>query len=237
MNSLSYASGIDRLGLPESDVENILNLSDRVTYKKGSCIKNSDIGDGILIIDNGIGLTLFNFTSKIKCCSGLILPGAILVDLWFKNLDKEIKVLEDISAYKLSSKQLLSSILKNQLNLLTSRKVLTELSSHRDMALLRTALSKKQHIITFITLIFLALKPMKKDFVNIGISDACLLTGVTRQYYMKIVSELCSEGILEKKYNGLKVLNLNKLSNMCDVELIKHFSIYSRSYDVEKLKF
>lgn len=234
---LAYQTGLERLCFSEEESNLIVNNSSKLIFKKGDVINSNDFCGGFLIINEGFGLDFIHFTKRVVCGSGIILPGIILsggILSGNKNKNKcspqKVKVLEKITAYFITAEAANGLDISKKLSLKISQSTLIRIASHRDVALLRTGISKKEHIITFITLIFLAIKPFGKNSIDIGISDACLLTGVSRQYYTKIILELRSLGIVEKTYGKLKVLDIEQLLELCDYELINYFSGYSRSY-------
>ncbi len=92
--------------------------------------------------------------------------------------------------------------------------------------LLRTLLSKRDHIIFTLATIFSAKLKRQEDDMKITIEDLCSITGVTRQYYSKVLSELRAEGIISNHYGRIKLFDYPALLELLEPNICTHYELY-----------
>lgn len=218
--------GLRILEFSDSEINEILNNSEETIFKRGTYITEFDIVDKIFIVGEGVGLNIIKFCDGVESCTGLIIPGLVILNNVGKNCAVKIKVLETIKTHSLTIKDVQNLTFKDKFNCNVFNRFLSELRGTRDLALLRTGVSRREHILLFLALIFISIAKTGRRKLKLNISDACLLTGVSRQYYTSIINELEEENIVSRKGGYIEIISLSKLYSLFNSNLINHFKAY-----------
>ncbi|MBY5993274.1 Crp/Fnr family transcriptional regulator [Ferrimonas balearica] len=95
-----------------------------------------------------------------------------------------------------------------------------------DHLLLRSILSKKEHIVMTLAMIFSAKLRRNEYGIRITIEDLCTVTGATRQYYSKVIAELCQKKILENHYGSLQLCDYAGLKAELGEDARRHYDLF-----------
>ncbi len=94
-----------------------------------------------------------------------------------------------------------------------------------DHLLLRSILSKKEHLIFTLSMIFSARLRRDERMIPITLDELCTMTGTTRQYGSKVVAGLCRQGILNNPYGALELLDYAGLKGQMGSEARRHYDL------------
>ncbi|ADN77814.1 putative transcriptional regulator, Crp/Fnr family [Ferrimonas balearica DSM 9799] len=95
-----------------------------------------------------------------------------------------------------------------------------------DHLLLRTILSKKEHLMITLAMIFSAKLRRNENAIKITIEELCTVTGSTRQYCSKVITELCQNGILINHYGSLELLDYSALKAQLGSDARRHYELF-----------
>ncbi|WP_153916701.1 Crp/Fnr family transcriptional regulator [Shewanella sp. TC10] len=190
----------------------ILSSSKRVFLKKGKSISQDNYGPGVFVISRGNVLYSKKLSSKEKLSTTILAPGSLIREIETIKSNGNIQALNDLDLFFIDETTLQSN--KDKWLTFMNFVKFTEVNvTHKvfDMMMLRSQLSKREHIILMLSLYFKALRPINIDTLDISIEDAASLSGTTRQYYSKAVNELISLKIIEHSYSTIKLISYEKL--------------------------
>ncbi|SHI03435.1 Crp/Fnr family transcriptional regulator [Ferrimonas marina] len=94
-----------------------------------------------------------------------------------------------------------------------------------DHLLLRSLLSKRDHILLTLTMIFSSQLRRGENTIKLTIEDLASTSGATRQYYGKVITELCEAQILRNRYGCLELLDYARLKQQLGEEGLKHYQL------------
>ncbi|WP_345315276.1 hypothetical protein [Ferrimonas gelatinilytica] len=94
-----------------------------------------------------------------------------------------------------------------------------------DHLLLRSILSKKEHLIFTLCMIFSARLRRDERVIPITLDELCTMTGTTRQYCTKVVAELCERQILINHYGSLELVDYGALKGQMGSEARRHYDL------------
>ncbi|SHI03493.1 helix-turn-helix domain-containing protein [Ferrimonas marina] len=94
-----------------------------------------------------------------------------------------------------------------------------------DRMLLRSVLSKREHIIMVLVMVFSSKLKRGEQLIRVTLEDLCTVSGATRQYYSRVISALCRQGILVNHYGALELLDYNRLKAELGETARKHYEL------------
>lgn len=100
---------------------------------------------------------------------------------------------------------------------------LYELSIISELGYLRSMLNKRDYAILTMLLMFAADAKQQNPSYQVSQQVMCNHTGMTRQYYGKLLSELESKNIIQCHYKHINLLNYEALRSELTVDILDHF--------------
>ncbi len=95
-----------------------------------------------------------------------------------------------------------------------------------DHLLLRSILSKKEHLLMTLAMIFSAKLRRNESAIKITIEELCTVTGSTRQYCSKVIAELCEQGIVINHYGSLELCDYTALKARLGNDARRHYDLF-----------
>ncbi|MBY5922647.1 Crp/Fnr family transcriptional regulator [Ferrimonas balearica] len=95
-----------------------------------------------------------------------------------------------------------------------------------DHLILRSILSKKEHLLMTLAMIFSAKLRRNECAIKITIEELCSVTGSTRQYCSKVIAELCEQGIVINHYGGLELCDYAALKTQLGTDARRHYDLF-----------
>ncbi|MBY6187404.1 Crp/Fnr family transcriptional regulator [Marinobacter hydrocarbonoclasticus] len=95
-----------------------------------------------------------------------------------------------------------------------------------DHLILRSILSKKEHLLMTLAMIFSAKLRRNECAIKITIEELCSVTGSTRQYCSKVITELCEQGIVINHYGALELCDYAALKARLGADARRHYDLF-----------
>ncbi|MDP5146267.1 helix-turn-helix domain-containing protein [Shewanella sp. ULN5] len=100
------------------------------------------------------------------------------------------------------------------------------LSATREFWVVANKVGKHDTLLIYLTVTFSVLSHKGKNTLPISMADLSSVTGCSRQHWSKLLGELRDQQIIETSYGSITCLDIKKLTNMCDPDLLVIFARY-----------
>ncbi|QIZ78038.1 Crp/Fnr family transcriptional regulator [Ferrimonas lipolytica] len=226
---LSLSQQLLSAGIEPDVVEELLKSSYAISLKKGDTF-NPSTEDALLIyFRSGCTVEVMTISDDRNSPSSVWTAGYITLSLpseynRFENqashyhclFNAELTIIPEAVVNKLKAR---SKALENYV----LRRASEYLYTCRDMALLRYTLDKRENI--SLRLLILHIRTAGNR-LPLTIDELCWLSNTTRQYCGDVLKQLQKDGVLEKRYGYIDIVDSAKLTAQIDADTVKFLSQY-----------